>query len=83
MNEARQSAQTMSYSVEGGSETPANYDGILRDKLQDLREEFEEEAENARQELKDAYKIKFDEMKTQSDKDQLMVSKLLEKQDGV
>lgn len=83
VNEARQCAQTMSYSsVEGGTDT-AHYDGILRDKLQDLREEFEEEAENARQELEDAYKIKFDEMKSQSEKDQLVVSKLLEKQEGL
>jgi len=83
VNEARQSAQTMSFtSVESGTDS-AHYDGILRDKLQDLREEFEEEAENARQELEDAYKLKFDEMKAQSDKDQLIVSKLLEKQEGL
>jgi len=82
VNEARQSAQTMSFSVEGGTET-ANYDGILRDKLQDLREEFEEEAENARQELEDAYKVKFEEMREQSEKDHLVVSKLLEKQEGL
>jgi len=83
VNEARQSAQTMSYSVSEETTGSAHYDGILRDKLQDLREEFEEEAENARQELEDAYKLKFDEMKSQSEKDQLVVSKLLEKQEGL
>merc|ERR1712180_20026 len=82
VNEARQSAQTMSVSVDETTGS-AHYDGILRDKLQDLREEFEEEAENARQELEDAYQLKFDEMKSQSEKDQLVVSKLLEKQEGL
>merc|ERR1712180_9101 len=82
VNEARQSAQTMSVSVDETTGS-AHYDGILRDKLQDLREEFEEEAENARQELEDAYQLKFEEMKSQSEKDQLVVSKLLEKQEGL
>jgi len=78
VNEARQSAQVMSYNVDvtDGEE----YKAVLKDKLQELREEFEEEAEAAKQELEEAYQLKFDELKAQSGRDQAVISKLLEKQ---
>ena len=41
--------------VDGGSKI---YDNILRDKLQELRDEFEEESDNAKNELEEAYKFK-------------------------
>lgn len=37
---------------------PVSHDDILREKLEELRDLFEEEAENARQELVDAYSSK-------------------------
>lgn len=37
---------------------PKDYDSLLRDKLQELREEFEDEAENAKEELEAAYRSK-------------------------
>lgn len=37
---------------------PGDYDNLIRDKLQELREEFEDEAEKARSELEEAYKAK-------------------------
>jgi len=80
VNEARNSAQTQSFSYNIDTTDGSKYDGVLRDKLQELREEFEEEAENAKQELEEAYKMKFDEMKAQGEKDRVVVSKLLEKQ---
>ena len=51
------SHQQTSFTVETDG-LPTEYDNILREKLQELREEFEEEAELARQELEDAYKAK-------------------------
>ena len=41
--------------VDGG---PGDYDSLLRDKLQELRDEFEDEAENAKEELESAYRSK-------------------------
>lgn len=85
VNEARQSAQshTTHVTVDGTGTTTSYYDGILREKLQELREEFEEEAEAAREELEEAYKIKFDEMREQSSKEQAAMSKLIEKQESL
>ena len=37
---------------------PNDYDSLLRDKLQELRDEFEDEAENAKEELESAYRSK-------------------------
>ena len=56
ISEMRSNQQT-SFTVETDG-LPTEYDNILREKLQELREEFEEEAELARQELEDAYKAK-------------------------
>jgi len=78
VNEARQSAQAYSYTVDvtdGGE-----YKAVLKDKLQELREEFEEEAENAKQELEEAYQAKFEELKSQGGRDAGVIAKLLEKQ---
>lgn len=81
VNEAREIAQSQTgvFKVES-ADGNTTYDGLLQDKLQELRQEFEEEAENAKQELEDAYKAKFEELKQQSEKDRIVVSKLMEKQ---
>uniref|UniRef100_T2MDM2 Lamin-B2 n=1 Tax=Hydra vulgaris TaxID=6087 RepID=T2MDM2_HYDVU len=55
-----------------------NYDNILRDKLQELREEFEEEADNAKRELEDAYQNKFETLRAESDRDRSHVTRLIE-----
>lgn len=82
VNEARVFAESESikYSCVDTTDGGGAYDNLLRDKLQELREEFEEEAENAKQELEDAYKLKYEEMREQQERDRLVVSKLLEKQ---
>ena len=63
----------MSYSVDS-TDGGAEYKAVLKDKLQELREEFEEEAENAKQELEDAYQLKFDELKGQGTRDQVIIN---------
>lgn len=83
ISEARYNAEceTVKYNLDT-TDGGGVYDTMLRDKLQELREEFEDEAENAKQELEDAYKLKFDELKDQAERDRLMTSRLLEKQSG-
>lgn len=34
------------------------YDSVMKDKLQELRDQFEEEAENIRQDVENSYKLK-------------------------
>jgi len=80
VNEARYSSECESVRYSVDSTDGGQYDNMLRDKLQELREEFEEEAENAKQELEDAYKFKFEELKEQGERDRIMASRLLEKQ---
>lgn len=82
VNEARYSSECESVKYNLDATDGGEYDLLLRDKLQELREEFEEEAENAKLELEDAYKLKFDELREQSERDRIMVSRLLEKQGG-
>lgn len=54
----RTSNDTIRYRLESTDGPPQDMEGLLREKLQELREEFEDEAETARQELEDAYKSK-------------------------
>jgi len=77
LNEAQQSSPSFNYNID--MTDGAEYKAVLKDKLQELREEFEEEAENARQELEEAYQAKYDELKEAGDRDQTTISKLLEK----
>ena len=55
--ELRSQTENMHFSMQIDGKADS-YDNILRDKLQELREEFEEEAENAKRELEDAYQNK-------------------------
>ena len=58
VSEARVFAQSESMKFDSPDGGMVCYDHLLRDKLQELREEFEDEAENAKRELEDAYKLK-------------------------
>jgi len=80
VSEARVFAQSESMKFDSPDGGMVCYDHLLRDKLQELREEFEDEAENAKRELEDAYKLKFDEMRDQSERDRINLSKMMEKQ---
>jgi len=77
ISEMRSNQQT-SFTVETDG-LPTEYDNILREKLQELREEFEEEAELARQELEDAYKAKLEDARSGSDKERSHSARLLTK----
>jgi len=57
-----------------------DYEGMIRVKLQELREEFRCEAETSKQELEDAYRLRLEQMKEQSDKDRSTISNLVIKQ---
>ena len=53
----KSSSETFKLSIDR-VDGPADFDTLLRDKLQELRDEFEDEAENAKEELEAAYKTK-------------------------
>lgn len=80
LNELR-SKQEMKFTME--TDGASDYDTLLRDKLQELRDEFEEEAENARQELEEAYKQKYDELRSISDRDRSHVTRLIERNNEI
>jgi len=81
--ELRSSNESIRYRLESTDGPPQDMEGLLREKLQELREEFEDEAETARQELEDAYKSKFEDMKKQSDRERGHVSRLIEKNNEI
>ena len=57
LNELRASSETFQLRIDH-VDGPKDYDSLLRDKLQELRDEFEDEAENAKEELESAYRSK-------------------------
>ena len=57
LEELRASSETYQLRIDH-VDGPKDYDSLLRDKLQELREEFEDEAENAKEELEAAYRSK-------------------------
>lgn len=83
VSDLRMTSETYKYSYDSTDSGPKDYDTLLRDKLQELREEFEEEAENAREELEQAYKFKYDELRSSSTKDRAHLSRVIEKNSGV
>lgn len=54
--EARSTAEKTKFTLQ--TDLPQQYDDLIRSKLEELREEFEEEAELAKKELEEAYKGK-------------------------
>lgn len=57
MGDLRRVSDSLKFKMETDG-PPVSHDDILREKLEELRDLFEEEAENARQELVDAYSSK-------------------------
>jgi len=77
--ELKSSSETFKLSIDRVDGGPADYDTLVRDKLQELRDEFEDEAENAKEELETAYKIKFEDMRSSSDRERSQLSRIIEK----
>ena len=57
LSELKASSETYKLTIDH-VDGPKDYDTLLRDKLQELREEFEDEADSAKEELENAYKSK-------------------------